>query len=75
MSFDAVETQRVIARLMSASVPVEQHLQQGKPLTAQQLALLTSTIKGLQTFIEIWKRKNNVSASEESFLSKFQHKA
>jgi hypothetical protein len=63
MSIDAVATQRLIAHLMSASVPVEEHLRQGKPLTTQQFESLSLTIEGLRTFMGIWKRKHNISRS------------
>jgi hypothetical protein len=72
MDADTIKNQRLIAKLMSASVPVEELLQQGKPLTAQQFESLSLTIAGLQTFLEAWKRKNKVSPLDESFLNKFQ---
>ena len=72
MDADRVKTQRLIARLMTASVPVEEFLQQGTPLTAQQFESISLTITGLQTFFEAWKRKNKVPPSDEYFLFKYQ---
>ena len=69
MSTDVVETQRLIAHLMLASAPVEEYLQQNKPLTAQQYESLSLTLEGLQTFLEVWKRKHNVR--DEPFLSRY----
>ena len=72
MDPDTVKIQRLIAQLMSVSAPVEDHLQQGKPLTALQFESLSLTIAGLRTFLEAWKRKNKVSPLEEPFLFKYQ---
>jgi len=72
MGADKVKIQRLIARLMTASVPVEEFLQQGMPLTAQQFESLSLTIAGLQTFLEAWKRKNRLSPLDESFLFTYQ---
>ena len=58
MDSEAVKIQRLIANLMSASAPVEEYLRQGKPLSPQELESLALTISGLQTFLEIWKRKH-----------------
>jgi hypothetical protein len=46
---------------MSASVRIEQHLQQGGRLTSVQLESLAQTVSGLQAFLDIWTRKHEVS--------------
>ena len=53
------KTQKLIARFMSASSPVEAYLQKHGPLTHIEVESLTLTVSGLQTFLEIWKRKEN----------------
>ncbi len=54
-----VEPHKLIAKFMSASVPIETYLQQGRPLTDAQLELISLTVAGLQTFLDSWKRKHN----------------
>jgi hypothetical protein len=60
MDTDTAKVQRLIANFMSASAPMEEYLRQGRPLTPQELESVSLTISGLQTFLDIWKRKNNV---------------
>ena len=52
---------RAFADFMSASVRIEQHLQQGGRLTSVQLESLAQTVSGLQAFLDIWTRKHEVS--------------
>ena len=58
MDNDAVRIRRLLADLLSASAPVEEYLRQGKSLTPQELDSLSLTISGLQTFLDVWKRKH-----------------
>ena len=60
MTLDETEVQRMVADFMKASTPLETYLQQGGPLSPLQLDLVASTVSGLQTFLDIWKRKNIV---------------
>jgi hypothetical protein len=60
MTLDETEVQRMVADFMKASTPLETYLQQGGPLSSLQLDLVASTVSGLQTFLDIWKRKNIV---------------
>lgn len=60
MDTDAIQIRRLLADLMSASAPIEEYLRQGRPLTAQELDSLSLTISGLQTFLDVWKRKHKV---------------
>jgi hypothetical protein len=66
MDTDSIRIQRLIATFMSASAPVEKYLQQGGPLTAQEFDSLSLTISGLQTFLDVWKRKNEVPPAKKS---------
>jgi hypothetical protein len=59
MDADTIPIRRLIANLMSASAPIEEYLRLGKPLTAEEFDSLSLTISGLQTFLEIWKRKHD----------------
>ena len=63
MTLDETEVQRMVADFMKASTPLETYLQQGGPLSPLQLDLVASTLSGLQTFFEIWKRQNMVKNS------------
>jgi hypothetical protein len=58
MTLDETEVQRMVADFMKASTPLETYLQQGGPLSPLQLDLVASTLSGLQTFFDIWKRKH-----------------
>jgi len=60
MDTDTIPIHRLIAKFMSESALVEKYLQQGRPLTAQQFDSLSLTISGLQRFLDVWKRKNEV---------------
>ena len=60
MTLDETQVQRMVADFMKASTPLETYLQQGGPLSPLQLDLVASTVSGLQTFLDIWKRKNIV---------------
>ena len=53
----AIESQGLIARFMAASTPVEVYLQQHGPLSPLELDSLTQTVKSLQTFLDMWKRR------------------
>jgi len=65
MATDTIRIHRLIAEFMSASSPVEKYLQQGRPLTAQEFDSLSLTISGLQTFLDVWKRKNGLPRPRE----------
>jgi len=56
-------TERKIARFMAASTPIENLLREGRPLTEVQLQSLTVTVAQLQTYIDIWNRKNQIAPS------------
>ena len=49
---------RLVADFMTASTPLEQYLQQGGPLTDLQVESVSITVKNLQTFLDIWKRRH-----------------
>lgn len=68
-SVQEIPAHQLIAHFMSASVPLEQYLQRGKPLTLQEIDLISLTVMGLQTFIEVWKRKNPFLLSRNRFYS------
>ena len=63
MTLHETEVQRMVADFMKASTPLETYLQQGGPLSPLQVDLVASTLSGLQTFFEIWKRQNMVKNS------------
>jgi len=63
MEIDTIPLHRVIAAFMSASTPVEEYLRQGRPLTAREFESISLTIKSLQTFLDVWKKKNEVPVS------------
>ena len=48
----------IIAQFMTASAPLEQYLQHRGPLTDLQLESVSLTVAGLQTFLDIWKKKH-----------------
>jgi len=56
---DEVPTHYLIAHFMSVSAPLEEYLRQGRPLTAREIELVSLTITGLQTFFDVWSRKNS----------------
>ncbi|MBX3302181.1 MAG: chemotaxis protein CheB [Nitrospira sp.] len=56
----APEAHKLLATFMSASAPIETYLQHGHPLTDHELELLSLTVSGLQTFLDIWKRRYGV---------------
>ena len=58
MTLKDKEVQRMIADFMKASAPLETYLQQRGPLTPLQIESITLTVSGLQTFINVWKKKN-----------------
>jgi hypothetical protein len=49
---------RWVGLFMTACQPVEKHLIEGHPLTVIEEDSVTNTIKGLQTALEVWIRKN-----------------
>lgn len=55
------KTHRLVAEFMTASTPLERHLQQGSPLTDLESQLVSTTIANLKLFHEVWKRKNGKS--------------
>jgi hypothetical protein len=63
MTLHETEVQRMVADFMKASTALETYLQQGGPLSPLQVDLVASTLSGLQTFFEIWKRQNMVKNS------------
>jgi hypothetical protein len=66
MDTDAAQTECLIANFVSVSIPVEEYLRHGRPLTAQELESVSLTITGLKTFLELWKRKNIVPPQPQS---------
>ena len=60
MEIKTVPLHRVIAEFMSASTPVEKYLHQNGPLTAQEFDSISLTITSLETFLDGWKKKNEV---------------
>ena len=72
---DAPKTDKLIATFMTASAPIESYLQQGKPLTDQQLELISLTISGLQTFLDAWMRKHKSKSTKSTFLSFYARNA
>ena len=64
MGTEPIQIRRLIANLMSASTPIEAYLQQGKPLTPLDLDSLSLTISGLQTLLDVWRRKNKVPPAQ-----------
>jgi hypothetical protein len=58
MMLDAMQVQRMVTDFIKASTPLEAYLQQGGPLSSLQLDSVAATVSGLQTFLDIWKRKN-----------------
>ena len=58
MADEDLPTHRLIANFMTASTPLEKHLQQGEPLTDLELQSLSLTIDSLQTFLDGWKTKH-----------------
>ena len=63
------KTDKLIATFMTASAPLESYLQQGNPLTDQQLELISLTVSGLNTFLDSWERKHKSKSTRSTFLS------
>ena len=59
-----LDPQRLLANFMSASALMETYLQQGGQLTPLQLESLSLTIEGLQSFLDIWKRKHGIGIKD-----------
>ncbi len=62
---------QMILDFMKASSKVEAYLQQGNPLDTLEYNNVMTTIRGLQTMLEVWQRKNlpasvTTSGSEDS---------
>lgn len=55
---DEPKSYQLIATFMTASTPLEQYLQQGRPLTDLEVGSVSITVKNLQLFLDIWKRKH-----------------
>jgi hypothetical protein len=53
-----IDVKHQIAAFMSACVPLEQHLQEGAPLSEIDVESIKVTIMGLQTNLMVWQRKN-----------------
>ena len=49
---------RLIANFMTASTPLEQYIQQGSPLTDLEVESVSMTVKNIQIFLDIWKRRH-----------------
>jgi hypothetical protein len=54
---DSKALQDSINAFLSASLPMEEYLREKRPLTALQVQTISLAITGLQTFLEIWKRR------------------
>ena len=65
MDTDMIPSHRLLANFMSASTPIEKYLQENGPLTVQELDSLSLTISNLQTFLDIWIRRNKSSIPDE----------
>ena len=65
-----VSVNRWVAMFMTACVPVEKYLMGGHPLTDIEADSMTSTIEGLRTALDVWKRKNR-RPSQQSFVEVF----
>ena len=55
---DDVTARRIIAQFLSYSIPVEEYLKRGGPLTDLQLESIILTVDSLQTFLDTWKMKH-----------------
>jgi len=69
MKNQQIPVARLLANFMSAAVPLEDYLRQGKPFTRIQLEAITSTLSGLQTFLDVWKRKTNLPLNQPASVS------
>ena len=69
MSDYDVASQRIIATFMSGSSPMEQYLQEQRPLTDLQLQSLSLTIANLQAFLDAWKQKHGDTEATPRFKS------
>jgi hypothetical protein len=48
---------KLIANFLAVSAPLEKYLQEGRPLTNLQLEFITLTVDQLQTFLDIWNKR------------------
>jgi hypothetical protein len=55
---DEPKSHRLVANFMTASTPLEQYLQQGKPLTELEADSIEVTVDSLKIFLDSWKRKH-----------------
>jgi hypothetical protein len=56
---DEQEAHRIVANFLTASAPLERHLQEGKPLTKLELESITLALDQINTFLNIWSRKHH----------------
>ncbi len=70
----ALNTDKMVAKFMSASTPIESYLQEGKTLTDNQLEMVSLTISGLQTFLHSWMGKHRPQSKLNSFLEQLTTK-
>ena len=54
---DSPKPHLLVAKFLTASTPLEKHLQQGGPLTELESQSVAITISNLQLFFDIWKKK------------------
>ena len=64
----------IIAEFMTSALPLENYIREGLPLTRMQLEMIESTLMGFESFLMIWKRKNNMPIGQSPFLSFGQNK-
>lgn len=52
--------QKALATLKSASTPIGVHLVKGRRLSSKEHDSIMNTVLGLQSSLEVWKRKNSM---------------
>ena len=65
----AKSANRIITEFMTAALPLENYIREGLPLTPVQQEMIESTLMGFESFLMIWKRKNNIPIGQSPFLS------
>jgi hypothetical protein len=63
-----VAFQRSVAAFIFACTPIEKHLLEGHPVTETNLELIATTAAGLQTAIQVWKRKSGMPINRPANL-------
>ena len=70
MGTEKAPTQSLIANFLSLSIPVEEYLRHGEPLTVEELESMSLTITGLRTILEVWKANNIVRLQRQPARAK-----